>query len=118
LRAGIWHAVPNEAMLCVDIDKESEAMSTVSRKRTATPKTRRRRRAGHSGFKTRMYEAAKMGRASEHARGAAYNVLWKQGVDACVKHVASATPLQIVAIERAGVPGSFIKDLSKRMKIP
>jgi len=93
-------------------------MSTVSRKRTATPKTRRRRKAGHSPFKTRMYKAAKVGRVSEHARVVAYNVLWKHGVDACVKHVASATPMQIVAIERAGVPGSFIKDLSKRMKIP
>jgi len=117
---GIWCPVQNEAILRIDIGKESEVMSTVSRKRTATPETRRRRKAGHSPFKTRMYErkAAKMGSASEHARVVTYNVSWKHGVDACVKHVASATPMEIVAIERAGVPGSFIKDLSKRMKIP
>ena len=104
----------------IDIGKETEVMSSVSRKRTATPETRRRRKAGHSPFKTRTYErkAAKMGSASEHAPVVTSNVSWKYGVDACVKHVASATPMEIVAIERAGVPGSFIKDLSKRMNIP
>ena len=85
-------------------------MSTVSRKRTATPGTRRRSKAER--------KAAKMGSASQHVRAVTHNVSWKHGVDACVKHVASATPMEIVAIERAGVPGSFIKDLSKRMKIP
>jgi putative toxin-antitoxin system antitoxin component (TIGR02293 family) len=40
------------------------------------------------------------------------------GVDEFVRLVASATPMQIVEIERTGVVGSFIKDLSKRMEIP
>jgi putative toxin-antitoxin system antitoxin component (TIGR02293 family) len=35
-----------------------------------------------------------------------------------VHQVAGATPMQIVQIERAGVRGTFIKDLSKRMEIP
>ena len=42
----------------------------------------------------------------------------KMGVDEYVRQVARATPMQIVEIERVGVIGSFIKDLSKRMGIP
>ena len=42
----------------------------------------------------------------------------KKGVDEYVRRVASATPMQVVEIERTGVVGSFIKDLSKRMEIP
>ena len=42
----------------------------------------------------------------------------KMGVDEYVRQVAKATPMQIVEIERVGVIGSFIKDLSKRMGIP
>jgi len=41
-----------------------------------------------------------------------------KGVDDYVRQVARATPLQLVQIERQGVLGSFIKDLSKRMEIP
>jgi len=42
----------------------------------------------------------------------------KKGVDEYVRQVAGATPMQIVEIERFGVIGSLIKDLSKRMEIP
>src|SRR5215471_15283352 len=42
----------------------------------------------------------------------------RNGVDDYVRRVAGATPMQIVEIERSGVAGSFIKDLSKRMQIP
>lgn len=41
-----------------------------------------------------------------------------KGVDAYVRAVASATPMQIVEIERQGVLGIFIKDLSLRMEVP
>ena len=41
-----------------------------------------------------------------------------KGVDDYVRQVARATPLQLVEIERQGVLGTFIKDLSKRMEIP
>ena len=41
-----------------------------------------------------------------------------KGVKDYVSRVARATPLQLVEIERQGVLGSFIKDLSKRMEIP
>jgi len=42
----------------------------------------------------------------------------KIGIDAYVQEITDATPMQIVEIERRGVPGLFIKDLSKRMEIP
>ena len=41
-----------------------------------------------------------------------------RGVDDFVARVARATPLQLVATERAGVRGDFIKDLARRMDIP
>ncbi|MPZ45947.1 MAG: DUF2384 domain-containing protein [Betaproteobacteria bacterium] len=41
-----------------------------------------------------------------------------KGVDDYVRQVVNATPMQVVEIERAGVVGAFIKDLSKRMGIP
>jgi putative toxin-antitoxin system antitoxin component (TIGR02293 family) len=40
------------------------------------------------------------------------------GVDAYVRAVAGATPIEMVEIERQGVQGAFLKDLSKRMDIP
>jgi putative toxin-antitoxin system antitoxin component (TIGR02293 family) len=41
-----------------------------------------------------------------------------KGVDAYVRQIAAATPIQLVEIERAGVQGTLLKDLSKRMEIP
>lgn len=41
-----------------------------------------------------------------------------QGVDAYLKQVHDATPVQMVEIERQGVAGTFITDLSKRMELP
>jgi len=41
-----------------------------------------------------------------------------KGVDAYVREVAAATPIELVEIERAGVQGTLLKDLSKRMEIP
>ena len=40
-----------------------------------------------------------------------------KGVDAYVRAISSATPMQIVTIERQGIQGVFIKDLSKRMDV-
>ena len=42
----------------------------------------------------------------------------KSGVDDYVRRIALATPMQLVQTERAGVVGSLIKDLSRRMEIP
>lgn len=41
-----------------------------------------------------------------------------QGVDAYLQQVREATPMQMVEIERQGVAGTFITDLSKRMALP
>lgn len=40
-----------------------------------------------------------------------------KGVDAYVQEVACATPMELISIERQGVQGAFIKDLSKRMDL-
>jgi putative toxin-antitoxin system antitoxin component (TIGR02293 family) len=40
------------------------------------------------------------------------------GIDAYVQALADASPMQIVQLEREGVQGSFIKELSRRMGIP
>ena len=42
----------------------------------------------------------------------------RKGVDAYLKQVHNATPMQIIEIERAGVAGAFITDLSSRMDLP
>ncbi len=42
----------------------------------------------------------------------------KQGVDAYVKQVRDANPVQIIEIERQGIASTFIVDLSKRMDLP
>ena len=41
-----------------------------------------------------------------------------KGVADYVRAVAGATPIEIIAIERQGMPGTFINDLSKRMGLP
>lgn len=41
-----------------------------------------------------------------------------KGVDDFVRQVSTATPLQLVDIERGGVAGEFLKDLSARLGIP
>lgn len=41
-----------------------------------------------------------------------------KGVDDFVRQVSAATPLQLVDIERSGVAGEFLKDLSARLGIP
>lgn len=41
-----------------------------------------------------------------------------KGVEDFVRQVKIATPLQLVEVERKGVDGRFLKDLSKRMDVP
>lgn len=42
----------------------------------------------------------------------------KTGLDAYVRRVSGATPMQLVLTERAGVDARLIKDLARRMEIP
>jgi putative toxin-antitoxin system antitoxin component (TIGR02293 family) len=59
------------------------------------------------------------GSAPKPRRGTKAVILYQRnkGVDAYVRAVSGATPMEIVAIERQGVQGIFIKDLSKRMDL-
>jgi|GEM_PF-685200 len=41
-----------------------------------------------------------------------------KGIDDFVAHVHAADPIQLIEIERKGVAGIFVKDLSRRMEIP
>ncbi len=41
-----------------------------------------------------------------------------KGIDDFVTHVHAADPIQLIEIERKGVAGIFVKDLSRRMEIP
>lgn len=52
------------------------------------------------------------------ARGVTLDYKRGQGVDAYLKQVHEATPVQMVQMERVGVAGTFIVDLSKRMALP
>lgn len=59
------------------------------------------------------------GSAPKPRRGTQAVIVYQRnkGVDAYVRAVSGATPMEIVAIERQGVQGIFIKDLSKRMDL-
>ncbi|MFP5405826.1 MAG: antitoxin Xre-like helix-turn-helix domain-containing protein, partial [Gammaproteobacteria bacterium] len=41
-----------------------------------------------------------------------------EGIEDFVHQVHHATPLQLIDAERKGIPGRFLKDLSRRMDIP
>ena len=71
--------------------------------------------------KAGAYEAAAAAEAaSALRRGAGSAIVYHRnvGVDAYVRAVTGATPMERVEIERQGVQGTFIKDLSKRMAVP
>lgn len=52
------------------------------------------------------------------AKGVVLSYKRSQGVDAYLKQVHEATPVEMVEMERSGVAGAFITDLSKRMELP
>lgn len=51
-------------------------------------------------------------------RGVVIGYMHDKGVDDFVQQVRRATPIQLVEVERHGVNGRFLKDLSKRINIP
>ena len=104
-------------------------MSEHSNKSTPFSKSRRRskvsagslRRAPATNDLKVVYARSKYKASKEPRPGKeSYVIVYhsKKGVDDYVRQVASATPMQLVQIERIGVVGSLIKDLSKRMEIP
>lgn len=64
--------------------------------------------------------ARKIPGASRHGDVIVTTVLYvpSKGIDDFVTNVHAAGPLQLIETERKGVAGAFVKDLSKRMKIP
>ena len=75
-----------------------------------------------AALRNKPESAPKQARAGrgERPAGRQLHVAYRpaRGVDDFVRQVAVATPLQLVATERHGVAGQFLKDLSKRMEIP
>ncbi|MFT4103639.1 MAG: DUF2384 domain-containing protein [Burkholderiaceae bacterium] len=65
---------------------------------------------------TSKYPEAHLRLATEDTPAPVYQS--SQGVDAYLQQVREATPMQMVEIERQGIAGTFITDLSKRMELP
>lgn len=66
-------------------------------------------------------ETADLAGATEGGRqvvAASKNYRPKGGFDTYLRLLSKATPLQLVQVEREGVPGAFIKDLSTQLDIP
>ena len=72
-----------------------------------------RSRAGHV---TSASVGSPGGQGTPRAGGKHERTTWD--VNHFVRRLATATPIEMVEIEREGVPGSFIKELSKRLQIP
>jgi hypothetical protein len=75
--------------------------------RTVEPDALAKARASASKGKRRLVEPSVF----------AYS-LRKGGVLAYVRSVQQASPMELVRLERQGVQGAFIKDLSKSMDLP
>lgn len=90
---------------------------TTSAAKSVAPNTAQRIRARSAALSVAA-SASQVAAVARKAKPAAILYRRSQGVDAYVRAVAGATPMQIVEIERQGVLGTFIKDLSKRMEVP
>ena len=95
-------------------------MSQAADKPRAHAKLRRRSKVGAWTARERFSSPTTVVTPPSSYASKAFKIVYRPGksVDDYVRQVASATPMQIVEIERAGVIGSLIKDLSKRMDIP
>ena len=100
-------------------------MSNFSSKAGSATKSPRQVKAPSAGAKrlrrpsaTPVSSAAKQSHRAAPGERNAIVYQSKTGIDVYVRQISDATPMQIVEIERKGVPGFFIKDLSKRMEIP
>src|SRR5712691_5872685 len=89
-----------------------------SAKRQAPGKQRHGKNAVAKAVRAKRVRAATARREPASATRGVVAYHSTKGVDDYVRQVARATPLQLVEIERQGVLGTFIKDLSRRMEIP
>lgn len=93
-------------------------MSSTTAKSGSLAKSRRGAGAAVPAVSAALMNGAQPANARRKIRAAGILYQRSKGVDAYVRAVARATPMQIVEIERQGVLGAFIKDLSKRMQVP
>lgn len=93
-------------------------MSSTTAKSGSLAKSRRGAGAAVPAVSAALMNGAQPANARRKTRAAGILYQRSKGVDAYVRAVARATPMQIVEIERQGVLGAFIKDLSKRMQVP
>lgn len=93
-------------------------MSSTTAKSGSLAKSRRGAGAAVPAVSAAFLDGAQPANARRKIRAAGILYQRSKGVDAYVRAVARATPMQIVEIERQGVLGAFIKDLSKRMQVP
>jgi putative toxin-antitoxin system antitoxin component (TIGR02293 family) len=84
----------------------------------APRKQRHRKNVVAKTMRVKRVRAAAGPRQAASKTGSVVAYRSTKGVDDYVRQVARATPLELVEIERQGVLGSFIKDLSRRMEIP
>lgn len=84
----------------------------------ADPKNKKRRRASVSE-PVAVYEVALLGGRSIQAQAATQGVLGyePERLDAFVRCVNLAPPMQLLETERAGVDAAFLGDLAKRMDV-
>lgn len=116
-----------ETKISIYLDKWRNVMSTVASKSVSVPKPRRRAnisRTKITGFAGGIEVNPVTGSRgttllSPRTRDKDIRIVYRRntGVDAYVREISSATPMAIVEIERQGVQGVFIKDLSKRMDL-
>jgi len=112
---------PRRQSLPMKHGRRRATSTSAGRARGSETRAPGRRTSAKAGAPETNAPAAREKAASRAERGDKGDVIVyraKEGVDHYVRQVAAATPMQIVEIEREGVLGSFIKDLSRRMEIP
>ena len=93
-------------------------MSSATTKSTPVAESRRDDGASPPAVPCSSGKAGKPATTRRKAKTVGISYKRSKGVGAYVRAVAGATPIEIIAIERQGVLGTFIYDLSKRMGLP
>ena len=90
-------------------------MAAIAQTTLPAPATRKpRRRAAAKPATVKLKKVA----ANLDAGGIKITYHRTAGVDDFVRRISAATPMQLVEVERQGVGGVLIKDLSRHMEIP
>ncbi len=102
--------------MSIKLDKDIMASATA---KTIPLKSPAKRRAVASSAGAGRAKAMKGQIAKGPIAGApSITYIRNKGIDAFVNRFAKATPIEIVEVERRGIDGIFLKDLSKHLDIP